>query len=219
MAPAASITDVWENRPAHGALAVRLVQFTPAADAREPGRSHRAQPRARGRNARRGPSYKYRKPPPRHESARTAPGRAHAFATHLHTRRLHTRAHKVRSGEDAHKRAHTENPVEGPGPPRKLRETCARTTSARVGTASIPRRHCVGTASVPHRPRVGLASAPRACSAEYPLSASQSSLENTKDRVVPNRVHLEYPVEYPESTTGVPLSIPPVPLGYIIGTR
>ncbi len=53
MAPAASTTDVWYSRAAHSALAVRHVQFTPAADAREPGRSDRtaatrARPPTRG---------------------------------------------------------------------------------------------------------------------------------------------------------------------------
>jgi hypothetical protein len=64
MAPAASITDVWKYRPVHCALAVRHVHVTPAAErAGEPaGRTERN--RARGRNVRRGPSYKYRKPPP-----------------------------------------------------------------------------------------------------------------------------------------------------------
>jgi hypothetical protein len=82
MAPAASTTDVYPDRPAHGALAVRHVHVTPAADrARQPaGRAERN--RARGRNARRGPSYKYRKPPPWDGRARTAPRRTHALATH-----------------------------------------------------------------------------------------------------------------------------------------
>jgi hypothetical protein len=31
MAPAASITDVWKSRTAHGALVVRLIHVTPAA--------------------------------------------------------------------------------------------------------------------------------------------------------------------------------------------
>jgi hypothetical protein len=53
MAPAASTTDVCPDRPAHSALRVRLVQVIPAANAREPGRWHQTQPRARGRNARR----------------------------------------------------------------------------------------------------------------------------------------------------------------------
>jgi hypothetical protein len=35
MAPAASTTDVCADRAAHGALDVRLVHVTPAADARE----------------------------------------------------------------------------------------------------------------------------------------------------------------------------------------
>jgi hypothetical protein len=58
MAPeTASITDVCHSRAAHGALVVRHVQVTPAAKrARQPaGRAERN--RARGRNARRGPSY------------------------------------------------------------------------------------------------------------------------------------------------------------------
>ncbi len=36
MAPAASTTDVCPDRAAHGALAVTLVQVTPAANARGP---------------------------------------------------------------------------------------------------------------------------------------------------------------------------------------
>ena len=82
MAPAASTTDVCPSRAPHGALAVRHVHVTPAAErARQPaGRAERN--RARGRNARRGPSYKYRKPPPGDGRARTAPRRTHTFATH-----------------------------------------------------------------------------------------------------------------------------------------
>ncbi len=124
MAPAASTTDVCPNRPAHPALAVRHVQVTPAAKrARQPaGRAERN--RARGRNARRGPRYKYRKSPPCDGRARTALRRTHApfiqtrcartrtqpdqeararthTQTHTHTRaRAHTRTH-------THARAHT----------------------------------------------------------------------------------------------------------------
>ncbi len=47
--------------------------------------------------------------------------------------------------------------------------------------------------SVPRRCRADTASAPRACSAEYPLSASQSSLETRKGSRVLNRARLKYP--------------------------
>jgi hypothetical protein len=58
MAPAASITDVWEFRAAHGALVVRLVHVTPAAE-----RVRHLKPiapnrnRARAAARRRRPSY------------------------------------------------------------------------------------------------------------------------------------------------------------------
>ncbi len=84
MAPeTASTTDVCPFRAAHGALAVRHVHVTPAAE-----RARHLTPVAPNRNsaraaadARRGPSYKYRKPPPCDGRARTAPRRTHALAT------------------------------------------------------------------------------------------------------------------------------------------
>ncbi len=80
MAPAASTTDVCPFRAAHPALAVRHVHVTPAAErARQPaGRADRNHARARGRNVRRGPSYKYRKSLPCDGRARTAPLATHA---------------------------------------------------------------------------------------------------------------------------------------------
>ncbi len=171
------------SRAAHGALRVRLVQVTPAADAREPGRWHRTQPRTRGRNARRGSSYKYRKSPLCDGRTRTAPGRARTFATH--TRRTHTRA-KVQSAENARTHAHA---LTKPRAHRRTRvrthkhplhtqmhthtQPCTHTRSlhanarARAHTSygpledPVPLKNAVRTTPVPRRHRFGTASAPR----------------------------------------------------------
>ncbi len=95
MAPATSTTDVCCNRPAHGALAVRHVHVTPAAERGRQLAGRTERNRARGRNARRGPSYKYRKPPP-------CDGRAHA--PFIHTRCARTR---TQPDQEARARAHT----------------------------------------------------------------------------------------------------------------
>ncbi len=117
MAPAASITDVWEPRASHGALAVRLVQVTPAADAREPGRWHRTQPRACGRAI----NTTNRRCATR---VRTAPKRTRALAT-----RARARA-KTQSDGIAQKHAHALTPARVDGNARK--HPCARTQRART---------------------------------------------------------------------------------------
>jgi hypothetical protein len=73
-----------------------------------------------------------------------------------------------------------------------------------VRTPPVPRSYRVGAVL----DRVATASVPRACSAEYPLSASQLSLETWKDHAVLN---LECT---PQSTPILPLEVSSVPLHY-----
>ncbi len=109
MAPAASTTDVCPYRAAHSALAVRLVQVTPAANPREPGQWHRtATTRARPQRAARAERLIRQVLAVRWEGAcsREAHARAHSSLT----RAVHARAHrrtKRRAQTHTRTRAHT----------------------------------------------------------------------------------------------------------------
>jgi hypothetical protein len=184
MAPeTASITDVCSDRAAHGAVAVRHVQVTPAAErARQPAElliphehAHaltEARTRARTRA--------------RKHAART---RQMNTNTQMSTR-TNAHAHCTHTRIDSHARA-PETPVEDPAhPPYPLNP---------LGNPVRTPPYCVGTASAPRRHHVGAASGPRAWALpEYPSSACRLSIENREDRAVFNRARLEYPVEYPE---------------------
>jgi hypothetical protein len=106
----ASTTDVCPARAAHGALAVRLVHVTPAAE-RARARPVAANATAHAAaDARRGPSYKYQKSPPCDGRARTAPLATHARNcnpmeshnyTHMRSQRhAYTHAHTARAQMD-----------------------------------------------------------------------------------------------------------------------
>ncbi len=188
MAPAASTTDVSPARPAHCAFAVRHVQVTPAADAREPGRWHQTQPRARGRNA---PARAELLTPHvaavRWGRARTAAGRTHTHerkdairwkctitrtCAHEHTRtRTDTRARtqmntNTQMSTRANTRTHTllaharapKKPVEDPVPP-QYSLVPPRYHLVFLGNPRRTPPYRVGTASVPRRHRVGTARA------------------------------------------------------------
>jgi hypothetical protein len=138
MAPAASTTDVCPHRAAHGAFAVRRVQVIPAADARAPGRWHRTQPRARGRKARRGPSYLYRKSPPCDGRARS--DAAHAHAESESDENAHTHACALTQARiDAQTRARTDT-----------RERTQMNTNTQTSTRTNARVHCTHAQKHPH---------------------------------------------------------------------
>ncbi len=148
-------------------------------------------------------------------------------STQAHAQRAHThilaqaRAPKNPVEDPAHPRyplVPPSTPAVRPSTPRyplvPLRYPLSTPTVARVPlgnavrTPPIPRRHRVGSASAPRRYRVGTASVPRACSAEYPLSASQLSLETRVDRAVLNRARQKCPLEYFSAPHVLPSSTP-----------
>jgi hypothetical protein len=167
MAPAASITVVCPTRAVHPALRVRLVKVTPAANAREPGRWHRTQPRALGhmrakmqsdRNARI-QHMRSQRHAHTHGHARTgtrtrtcsrayahtsAYEHTHIFTTHTHAH-THAQSHPHAHVRCTHTRAHRRT---GPRTqlPRGTRRRNSRENSA--NTTPIPRRHRVDTARV-----------------------------------------------------------------------
>ncbi len=196
-----------------------MVKVTPAADAREPGRWHRPQPRARGRNARRRAEPLIAQVPAvRWEGAHSDSAHTHVRYTHARNSNLmetHMRSHRhaythghactdmrTHTKENKHTKEHT-----------LIARTCTRTSELRRGpstsaaprvppryplvppiTPTVPPRYPLVPLGNPVRPppyRVGTAIVPRACSAKYPLSSSLSSLETRKDRVVLSRARLK----------------------------
>ncbi len=113
MAPAASITIVWQHRAAHGALVVRLAQLTPAFTRAKPCDGTKRTESSRPR--RQGPSYKYCKPAPCRNRAHTAPRRTRTRLVHACTQtytrtraHTHSRAKKLADRRARHHaRAHT----------------------------------------------------------------------------------------------------------------
>ncbi len=149
MAPAASTTDVWQCRAAHGALVVRLVHVTPAAE-----RARHLKPiapnataHARPPGARRA-ELLYRTSPPCHHSAHTAPRRAHTVVPQTHSTPTHARRcfaegtakpHKVprtHTNACAQTQRHTHEPTHAPQ--WQLQHTHAR-TQTRVHSATRAR--------------------------------------------------------------------------------
>jgi hypothetical protein len=174
---------VCEPRAAHPALAVRHVQVTPAADAREPGRLHRTQPRARGR------AINTANVPRGYARRRSAPARS----LHTRARVCYTRA-KMQSDGNARTHAHLLTPARVHGHARKhpcartqhartqmntntqmraltqlhtlIARTCSRTSEPRRGpsTPTVPPSSPVGQRElcvIPRRCRVGTATGPR----------------------------------------------------------
>jgi hypothetical protein len=119
MAPAASITDVCPHRAAHGALAIMSLHVTPAANARRP--ADRTEPQLSVPPV--PASYKYRTSPPCIKSARKAPWRTHALATHTHTLVEHVTRAKMQSDGDARTHPHV----------RSQRHTCTDTRTRSQG--------------------------------------------------------------------------------------
>jgi hypothetical protein len=97
------------------------------------GRSHRTQPNARGRNARRGPSYKYRKPTPCDGRERKAPRRAQR-------RSLHTRA-ELQSDGIARTRTCTHRGLHAP----RARARAQMDTNTHMSTRANAHAHCTRT--------------------------------------------------------------------------
>jgi hypothetical protein len=124
MAPAASTTDVWYCRAAHCGLAVRLVQFTPAANTREPGRWHRMQSRMRGRRSAARAELLIQVAAVARECAHSAVARTHVRYAHTHKhpntdtredairwRCTNTRTHAHKQGQIARTHARTRTDV------------------------------------------------------------------------------------------------------------